>query len=744
MTPKKHSQLAACAAAILAGACATGSGAAPPVRDQDSAMGEPSFEPMLVVPMPDLGAPVAAQRTVEALQARNTPIGDVLLTLFRDSDINLLVDAEVQARECTFDIKRSTVEETFAAVLRSLDLGYEWDGNYLRIVERVQETVHVDLMDAASGTTGSGDSGSSGSSGGGSSGNGGSEAGTETDSFWAVLENSLPNLLGEDGSFVVNRAASTIHVDARPSAIARLREIVSTTVGRANRQVSIEARLLEVRLDDSHSLGVNWALLPGGVNTSQTGLAGGGAVVRQVAASGGTALTFGVLDTNDFSVFVDALERQGQVRVLSSPRVSTMNNQVASIAITDQIPYITREVIDDQGVARTEYGVEFVEAGVTLNVRPMIGEDGLLTVAVTPQVREQTGTVVTPDGLITVPVISAREATTLVRVANGQAIALGGLRSTRKDETRQGVPFLMNIPFLGQLFSSTVQGRQEVELMIVLVPRVLDDAWIGEGVRRGAHRLADLRRGFQWSPLGIENLRGEDWSGGELQGAAESAPAPSARTAERPPTPLPADAGLTVTRRGLAAHWLSFAQSELDAGDVAAAVTAIERALALEPSNLTGLVAAGVLQQRVGHVPAARMHLDRALALRSDDAIALTARGVLELADGAPNSARRYFARAHELAKSPTTALNLAAALLSLDRTAEARDLLAPLATGEVPPELHANLAFAQWSTGQQDAATASLQQALELGVDPRNPRVVALQRLLAAPVAAAPAPGDR
>ncbi len=736
MMPRKPTQLAACAAAILAGACATGSGAAPPVRDQDSAMGEPSFEPMLVVPMPDLGAPVAGQRAVEALQARNTPIGDVLLTLFRDSDINLLVDAAVQARECTFDIKRSTVEETFAAVLRSLDLGYEWDGNYLRIVERVRETVHVDLMDAASSNTGSGDSGSSGSS-------GDSGSGAETDSFWAVLENSLPNLLGEDGTIVVNRAASTIHVDARPSAIARLREIVSTTVGRANRQVSIEARLLEVRLDDAHSLGVNWALLPGGANTSQAGLAGGGAIVRQVAASGGTALTFGVLDSNDFSVFVDALERQGQVRVLSSPRVSTMNNQVASIAITDQVPYITREVIDDQGVARTEYGVEFVEAGVTLNVRPMIGEDGLLTVAVTPQVREQTGTVVTPDGLITVPVISERQATTLVRVANGQAIALGGLRSTRKDETRQGVPFLMNIPYLGQLFSSTVQGRQEVELMIVLVPRVLDDAWIAEGVRRGAHRLADLRRGFQWSPLGIENLRGEDWSGGELQGAAESAPAPSARTAERPPALLPADAGLTVTRRGLAAHWLHLAQGELDAGNVAAAVTAIERALALEPSNLTGLVAAGVLQQRVGHVPAARTHLDRALALRGDDAIALTARGVLELADGAPNSARRYFARAHELAKSPTTALNLAAALLSLDRTAEARDLLAPLAGDGVPPELHANLAYAQWATGQTDAANVSLQQALELGVDPRNPRVVALQRLLTAPPAA-PAPAER
>src|SRR5690606_36868772 len=157
---------------------------------------------------------------------------------------------------------------------------------------------------------------------------------------------------------------------------------------------------------------------------------------------------------------------------------------------------------------------------------------GLLTVAVTPQVREQTGAVVTPDGLISVPVMSQRQATTLVRVSNGQAIALGGLSSTRKDELRSGVPFLMNIPMLGQLFSRTVQSRSEVELMNVLVPRVLDDSWIAEEVRRGAHRLIELRRDFQWNSIQLEPYCTEDWSGGSLQGDAQSAPSPSVRIEE--------------------------------------------------------------------------------------------------------------------------------------------------------------------------------------------------------------------
>ncbi len=717
--------------AVLATACATGGGAQPPhLPDLQEEVGEPRYEPMLMVPMPPLRQDARGQRPVEALQARNTPVGDVLLALFKDSDINLLVDASVQAKECTFDIKRSTVEETFAAVLRSLDLGYEWDGNYLHIVDRVRQTVHVDLMESDDGGSDN-SSGSSGSSGSGSTG------GSDNTSFWETVENGLQEMLGESATYVINRAASTIHVEARPSGVARLRELVDTTVRRANRQVSLEARLLEVRLDDAHSLGVNWALLPGLFNSNKTGLGVGGSVVSQVAASGGTALNFGVLDSGDFSVFVDALQRQGQVRVLSSPRVSTMNNQTASIAVTDQIPYITREVIDDQGVARTEYGVEFVSAGVTLQVRPMIGEDGMLTVAITPQVSEQTGRVITPDGLIEVPIMSERQASTLVRVANGQAIALGGLRSTRKDETRQGVPFLMDIPFLGQLFSSTVQGRTEVELMIMLVPRVLDDTWIAEEVRRGAHRLVDLRRSFQWNPLSLEGYRPEDWAGGSLQGDPQAAVSPSLRLAQEAPAALPADTGLTVTRRGLAMHLLNQAQDDFDAGEISAATEAIERALALDPSNRTALVAGGVLYHRSGHVVRARNCLDRALALAEDDVLALTLRGLVELTQGAPHAARRYLERAHQLAPSALIAVDLSGALLALGDFAAATTLLQPLADDHAPPELHANLAFALWSAGAADDARTSLQQALRAGADPHNPRVVALQRMLAEPAGA-------
>jgi MSHA type pilus biogenesis protein MshL len=717
--------LSAVVVLLASSGCVSPGGASPPRLDHLEGVGAPVFQPMLVVPLPALQTGVVPTgRQVDALQARRSPIGDVLLALFKDSDINLLIDPAVQATECTFDIKRSSVEEAFEALLQSQDLGYEWDGNFLRVSTMVRDTVRVDIMDTSTAQTGSQQSSSPSGS--------GNSSGGGVSTFWEEVQTSLPSLLGDGATFVVNRTASTIHVQARPSGVGRLREYVGTTTHRANQQVSLEARILEVRLDDEYSLGVNWALLPGLFNSNKIGQAGAGAVLRQAAASGGTAFSFGILDTNDFSVFVDALEQQGQVRVLSSPRVSTMNNQPASIGVTDQIPYITREVIDDQGVARTEFGVEFVESGVVLNVRPMIGDDGMLSVSITPQVREQTGTVVTPDGLITVPIISEREATTTVRVADGQAIALGGLRSTRKSESRQGIPFLMNVPFLGQLFSNTVHERLEVELMIVLVPRVLDDTWISEEIARGAHRLVHLRRGFQWNAIRLDGCRPEDWSGGSLQGDAQAATAPEVRVPANQPLALAPDRGTTITRRGLSSHLLATANRQLADGDQHLALETIERALLLEPDRVEALIAAAVLYERRGRRARARVLFDRALERNPDDIIGLTGRGALELDDGSPFAARRYLDRAHDLGRTPLTAANLGAALLSLGDGEGAHALMAAAVDAAAPPELYANLAFAELSIGKVHEARASLRSALAAGADARNPRLVALDRLVA------------
>src|SRR5690606_474936 len=114
------------------------------------------------------------------------------------------------------------------------------------------------------------------------------------------------------------------------------------------------------------------------------------------------------------------------------------------------------------------------------------------------------------------------------------------------------------------LFSGTVQERDEIELMIVLVPRVLDDTWIDEEVQRGSHRLVHLRKGFQWNSIQLDSYRPEDWSGGSSQGVAQSANAANVRIPDRSPRALAVDGGMTVTRKGLADHLIRSAQDLLD------------------------------------------------------------------------------------------------------------------------------------------------------------------------------------
>ena len=120
------------ALAMLATACSTAGSASEPVADYEVGAAAPVYQPMLVVPLPELtqaSAPIGSP--MEALQARQTSLGDVMMALFKDSDINIVISPDVQAYECTFDIKQSTVEQAFEALLESLDLAYEWDGNFL-------------------------------------------------------------------------------------------------------------------------------------------------------------------------------------------------------------------------------------------------------------------------------------------------------------------------------------------------------------------------------------------------------------------------------------------------------------------------------------------------------------------------------------------------------------------------------------------------------------------------------------
>lgn len=735
---------AACGCAAPDGTSAPDEASTPPARNE-------ALRPMLVVPLPAVAAAAVSSEAggippdrIEHLVAREVPVHDFLLTLFRESDLNLLIEPGITGT-VTCDIKAASPEEALEQILRSLDLAFEWDGSFLRVRSTLHASIDVDLLDGSS-SGGGGGGGAAGSGGGGGGGGGGGP--------WSRLEQDITRLIGSDGLAIVNPVAGTIDVEARPSAVERVRDYVERCIDRATNQVSLEARILEVRLNDEFRLGVNWSLLPGFLHADETGLLANGALIGQTAASGGSALNVGVLRTDEFAVFVDALERQGQVRVLSSPRVSTLNNTPATIRVIDRLPVIEREVIDSQGGLRTQFDVRFVDAGVSVSVTPQIGVDGVVTASVAPIVTEQTGTVTTPDGLVTEPILSIRETMTSVRVPDGRAIVIGGLRSTRKSEEVTGVPVLSNIPLLGALFRGTVQSRDEVELMVVVVPRILDDRWIDEELRRGTDRLVELRQPFGLGSIGIEDFRPESWRYGFLQGELTVTEGTTARAESPAPDAAAPNAGeFVVTRSGLARRIAQRADDAFAAGLVGRSIELLARSIELEPRP-DAMLRVAVLESQRGNVDRARRLAERAVALAPEDVLGLTVRGILQWRAGTTHRARRDLGDAHARASNPLTATNYGAALLASGDAQTARAVLQPHTGGAAPPELFANLAIAELTGGDVNSAHAALDRGLAIGLDPNDPRVRALSERIerdtrsaatvAAPLAEPPAkPGS-
>ncbi len=412
-----------------------------------------------------------------------------------------------------------------------------------------------------------------------------------------------------------------------------------------------------------------------------------------------------------------------------------MNNVPATIRVVEQIPVMSREVIDSVGGLRTEYDVRFVDAGISVDVTPQIGAGGMITAQVSPRVVEQTGTVTTPDGLQTEPILSARETSTTVRVRDGEAIVIGGLRSTRKTEVVSGVPILSDIPLLGAAFRSTRQTDEEVEMMVLLVPRIIDNAWMYEDVRRGAHRLVSLRRPFKNGTIGLETAHAEDWSGSVLGGMARDAKHPGTRV-EGDPKPLAVKEGasLTVTRKGLAQRFVARAQAALVEGQLRQAVTYFERALELQPERADLLVLTGVLLMRTEQVVRARQVLRRASQLKPVDPAVLIARGMVEIELGSPDAALPFFMTAYQIVESPWTASNLAGCLMMKGESEIAHRILSKHnKQGNAFAEYFANFSYAKYQRGEYKEAKRYLDRALTAGADPRNPRINALRSLLKA-----------
>ncbi len=267
--------------------------------------------------------------------------------------------------------------------------------------------------------------------------------------------------------------SGTITVTSLPNRLDQIEHFIKTFEASIQRQVLIEAKIVEVNLDKTFEFGIDWNVV---ASNSSTKLSPGGSRVGSnvefTLRSGGTQI----------SAVLTALSSQGDVKVLSSPRVSALNNQRAVFDVT------TGEIVFN--VSRTQTGLSAtgqptftstvsptqVNVGIVLDVLPQIGADNTVTMNIRPVVTSvaRTATFTSPDGaLFQAPVIDTRESDTMARLRAGETIIIGGLMQNRREKVKSGVPVLRSIPLLGRLFTRTVEIEHKAELVIFLTPTII-------------------------------------------------------------------------------------------------------------------------------------------------------------------------------------------------------------------------------------------------------------------------------
>lgn len=357
---------------------------------------------------------------------------------------------------------------------------------------------------------------------------------TQTDSdFWRELAQGLNTIIGDqDGrNVILTPHAGVIVIRALPSELRTVEAYLQAMQIAVTRQVILEAKILEVQLSDTYQTGINWGIfdlgrgagktLASGMsmplgNTSGSG-ASGGFGIPSVGTSSGSSVTGGTSPSytnlgkgmfslaftgTNFTAILDMLEGQGKVNVLSSPRISTLNNQKAVLKVGNDEFYVTNiSVTQTTGTTTTNTPSVTLQpffSGISLDVTPQIDEDDNVILHVHPAistVTEKNKTINAGFGTpLQLPLASSTisETDSVIRARDGQIVVIGGLMSYSTNNERNTIPGMGDIPVVSTLFGSRRDVQTKRELVILLKPTVVnsdldwsrDIASTGERTRR--------------------------------------------------------------------------------------------------------------------------------------------------------------------------------------------------------------------------------------------------------------------
>lgn len=461
------------------------------------------------------------------VSANNTPVKLFLMSLVHDTDYNLIADDALEGN-ISLNLKNVTILETLEAVKDVYGYDYVLNSYGIQVLPLTVQTrifpinyLNVNRtgssgMWVSSGQITSSDSSESSENSSSSTSSTAAINSTQVNTnsasdFWGQLKITLEMMIEgrAEASIVVDPQAGMVVVRGMPKTLQGIAKYLERAELSVGQQVLIEAKILEVSLNEGFQSGIQWNNFNAGrsgtvANTSRDAV--GSMASELLSNSDGIGGVFNInFDYENFTGVIELLETQGEVKVLSSPRISTVNNQKAVIKVGNDEYFVTElksSTTTNDGSTTSFPEIIFTPffSGIALDVTPQIGENKEVILHVHPtitEVSERQKNVVLSTGTLTVPLAfsTVRETDSIIRAKSGQVVVIGGLMQNQKRTLESGIPYLRDLPLIGALFGQNRESIVQSELVILIQPKVVDSNFHHEEMNRINKRFSGFNQG---------------------------------------------------------------------------------------------------------------------------------------------------------------------------------------------------------------------------------------------------------